>query len=149
MLLNTASAVISYVTGLEEETAKFYEKLAQKYPEGKELFLSLSKENRKNKLNVERTYYSVITDALEASYAFKDGLNSEAYAVKTELAEKAHYTDALKTAVAIEEKIHKLYSESAELSKDLMADVPRVFKIIAGKRVERIAKLKALIQEKK
>ncbi|MHC1564672.1 MAG: hypothetical protein ACXQTF_05040, partial [Candidatus Hecatellaceae archaeon] len=78
LMLNTASAVVSFVINVEEETAKFYENLAQKYLEGKDAFLSFSKENRKNKVLVERAYYGVITDALEACFSFKDGLNPEA-----------------------------------------------------------------------
>jgi rubrerythrin len=147
MLLNTASAVISFVTKLEEETAKFYDQLAQKYPEGREVFLSFSKENRKSKVMVERAYYGVITDALEACFSFKDGLDPEAYAVKTELAEDASYVDALKTALEIEETIRKLYTDAAVLSEGLMADVPRAFKMVAKKRGDRIARLKALIAE--
>lgn len=147
MLLNTASAVISFVTKLEEETAKFYNELAQKYPEGKEVFLSFSKENRKSKLMVERAYYGVITDALEACFSFKDGLDPKAYAIKTELAEDASYVDALKAVLEIEETIRKLYMDAAVLSEGLMADVPRVFNIVAKKRGDRIAKLKALIAE--
>ena len=57
MQLNTASAVITFVTKHEEETKKFYEKLAQKHPEGKEFFLTYTKENKRNKVMVERTYY--------------------------------------------------------------------------------------------
>ncbi|MHC1589996.1 MAG: hypothetical protein ACXQTQ_03435 [Candidatus Hecatellaceae archaeon] len=143
-MLNTASAVVSFVINVEEETAKFYENLAQKYLEGKDTFLSFSKENRKNKVMVERAYYGVITDALEACFSFKDGLNPEAYPIKTELAEGASYADALKAAVEMEEVIRKLYLDAAALSEGLMADVPRAFKIIARKRDERIAKLKSL-----
>jgi len=39
--LNTCSAVLSFVTKLERETAKFYENLAQKYPEGRETRMEL------------------------------------------------------------------------------------------------------------
>ena len=145
MQLNTASAVITFVTKHEEETIKFYEKLAQKYPEGKEFFLTYSKENQRNKVMVERTYYGVITDMLEACFAFKDGLDPAAYAVKIDLAEGASYSDALKDALEMEKIIQKLYIEAAALSEGLMADVPRAFRIIARKRGDRIAKIKALI----
>ena len=147
MLLNTASAVISFITKLEEETSKFYERLSQKYSEGKEAFLSFSKENLKNKIMVERTYYGVITDALEACFSFKEGIDSDAYIIKTELSQNADYIKVLKTAIKMEETIQKLYTESATLSKDLMADVPRVFKIMATKRNDRISKLNALMKE--
>lgn len=146
MLLNTASAVISFLTKLEEETAKFYDKLALKYPEAKETFTIFSKDNQKNKVSLERAYYGVITDALEACFSFKEGLNPEAYTVKTEIAEEATYFHALKKALEIEETIYKAYMDAAVLSETLMADVPQTLKKIAKKRDERITKLKALLK---
>lgn len=146
MLLNTASAVISFIIKLEEETAKFYEMLAKKYPKDKEIFLSFSNDNQKNKTMVERAYYGVITDALEACFSFKEGLDSEAYIVRTDIAQAISYSDALKAAIEIEEIIRKAYTDAAGLSEGLMADVPRTFRIIARKRDDRIVKLKALIK---
>jgi hypothetical protein len=146
-MLNTASAVISFIIKLEEETAKFYEKLVREFPEGKEIFLSFSKENRQNKVMVERAYYGVITDALEACFSFKEGLDPTAYTVKTELAEGASYVDRLKFALETEKTIQKLYMDAAVHSEGLMADVPRVFKIIARKRGNRTAKLKDLLEK--
>ncbi|MGB9694279.1 MAG: hypothetical protein ACPLYF_05485 [Fervidobacterium sp.] len=146
MLLNTASAVISFLTKLEEETAKFYADLAQKYPEGRETFTFFSKDNQKNKNLLERAYYGVITDALETCFSFKDGLNPEFYKVRTEITEETSYFDALKIALKTEETIHKAYTDATSLSEALMADVPQVLKKIAEKRDERIAQLKALIE---
>jgi hypothetical protein len=145
-MLNTASAVISFLTKLEEETAKFYEKLAQKYPEVKETFTLFSKDNQKNRILLERTYYGVITDALEACFSFKEGLNPEIYAIKIEIGEGATFLDALKAALEIEENTRKAYLDAAILSEALMADVPQALKKIAKKRYERIAKLKALLK---
>jgi len=145
LTLNTTSAVISFVTRSEEETATFYEQLAAMYPKGKDAFLAFSKENRKNKVTVERAYYGVISDALEACYSFKDGLNPESYTVEAGLAEGASYADALKAAIEKERRIQQLYLESAKLSEGLMADVTRVFKLMAKKRDDRLAKLNALV----
>jgi hypothetical protein len=145
LTLNTASAVISFVTRSEEDTAKFYEHLAAKYAKGKEAFLTFSKENRKNRVTVERAYYGVISDALEACFSFKEGLDPETYSVGTGLAEDASYADALKSAIEKEQRIQKLYLESAKLSEGLMADVTRVFKVMARKREDRLAKLNALV----
>jgi rubrerythrin len=146
LTLNTASAVISFATRSEEDTATFYERLAALYPKGKEAFLSFSKENRKNKVTVERAYYGVISDALEAGFAFREGLNPATYTVEAGLAEGASYADALKVAIDKERRIQQLYSESAKLSEGLMADVTRVFKVMARKREDRLAKLNALVR---
>ena len=142
MKLQTASSVISFTKSLETESAKFYESLAQRYAEAKEVSLSFAKENSKNVVQVERAYYGVITDAIEGCFAFD--IESDAYAVETTLAEDISYADALAKAIELEEKIAKFYSDAAEQSKSLMADVPRAFTLIAKKRNNRIATLRSL-----
>jgi hemoglobin-like flavoprotein len=142
VLLNTASAVISYLLKLEDETTKFYEKLRQKYPELNADFQFFSKENQKNKITVERVYYGVITDALEACFSFKDRMDSETYTFKMDIAENASLTEVLQEAIEMEEAIKKAYIDAASLSEGLMADVPKTLRTIAKKREDRIAKLK-------
>ena len=142
MEINTASATISFAKKLEEDSAKFYEDLSQRYAKDEDVLLSFAKENRKNIVQVERAYYGVITDAIESCYAFK--INPDDYAFKTELAEGASYSDALEKAVEVEEKILEFYSHAAEQSKSLMADVPRAFNMVAKKRDNRSSMLKSL-----
>ena len=143
MEINTASATISFAKKLEEDSAKFYEDLSQRYAKDEDVLLSFAKENRKNIVQVERAYYGVITDAIEGCFAFN--INPDDYAFKTELAEGASYSDALDKAVEMEEKIIKFYSDAAEQSKSLMADVPRAFMMVAKKRDNRGAMLKSLL----
>ncbi len=145
MELNTASATISFAKKLEEDSARFYEGLSQRYAQNKDVFLSLVKENRKNAAQVQRAYYEVITDAIEGCFAFN--VNPDKYTLKTGLAEGASYADALEKAVEIEEKIIKFYLDAAEQSKSLLADVPRTFKMIAKKRDSRISMLKSLLSK--
>ena len=142
MNLHTASEVISFVRELESESAKFYEALSRKYARNSDVFLSFAKENGKNIVQVERSYYGVISDAIEGCFAFD--VEPDAYTFKTDLAENASHSDALGRAVEIEEKIIKFYSDAAEQSRTLMADIPRVFKIIARKRGNRVAELGSL-----
>jgi len=143
MVINTASAAISFTKKLEEDSAKFYEDLSRRYPKDADVWLSLAKENRKNIVQVERAYYGVITDAIEGCFAFN--INPDDYAIKTEVAEGASYADVLGKALEIEEKIIKYYVDAAEQSKSLMADVPRAFVLIARKRDNRRATLKSLL----
>jgi hypothetical protein len=42
----------------------------------------------------------------------------------------------------------KFYSDAAEQSKSLMADVPRAFKMVAKKKANRQSRLKSLLGEK-
>ncbi|MFC1912205.1 hypothetical protein ACFLXG_03525 [Chloroflexota bacterium] len=142
MELNTASAAIGFARTLEEDSAKFYEDLSRRDPQNEETFLSLVKENRKNAAQIQRAYYEVITDAIEGCFAFN--MNPEKYTLKTELAEKTGYAEALEKAVEVETKIIKFYLDAAEQSKSLLADVPRAFTIIARKREGRLSMLKSL-----
>jgi len=144
MILNTTSATVSFAKKLEDESAAFYEDLARRYAKDEDSFLSFAKENKKNVAQTQRTYYGVITDAIEGCFAFN--IDSEAYAIETTLAENASYSDALDKAIKLEEKIGKFYLDAAEQSKPLMADLPRLFVLIAKKRDSRIAKLKELCQ---
>jgi len=145
MKLQTASAVISLARRLENESALFYEDLSQRYSKGKDMFAAFARENRKNVVQLERAYYGVISDAIEGCFAFD--IAPEAYTIETTLARTATYRDALSKAVELEEKIGKFYSDAAEQSKSLMADVPRAFALIASKRDERRTKLRSLLSE--
>ncbi len=145
MELNTASEVISFAKKLENESAKFYEDLAKRYAKDEDVLFSFVKENKKNVLQIERAYYGVISDAIEGCFSFK--INPDEYTLKTELAENASYSDILNKAVDIEEKIIKFYSDAAEQSKSLMADVPRAFRMIVTKRNNRRPKLGSLLSK--
>jgi len=145
MELNTASEVISFAKKLEKDSAKFYEDLSQRYVKDEDVFLSFVKENRRNVVQIERAYYEVITDAIEGCFSFK--INPDEYTLKTELAENARYSDALNKAIEMEEKIIKFYSDAAEQSKSLLADIPRAFTMVAKKRGDRRPRLGLLLHK--
>jgi len=145
MIITTCSGVISFAKELETRSSQFYEYLSQKFTKDKDLFLSFSKENQDYLTQIERAYYGVITDAFEGCFAFH--LNIENYNFKTELNEKANNSEALAKAIEIEEKIIKFYTDAAEQSKSLMADVPRTFKLVAKKRENRQSTLKSLLSK--
>ena len=147
MGISTCSGAISLSREIENESAKFYEELSKKYVEDKDLFLAFAKENSKYVTQIQRAYYGVITDAIEGCFAFD--LNPEDYQVKATPSGDASYSDALKEALAMEEKILNFYQIAAEQSKHLMADVPRSFTLVVRKRGERIPKLKALLDHAK
>ncbi|MHC2995759.1 MAG: hypothetical protein IBV53_09690 [Candidatus Atribacteria bacterium] len=133
MKLNTTSAVVSFAKELEENSIKFYEDLVQRYPEDKEVFLSFIRENKKNVILVQRVYYEVITDAIEGCFSF-EGLDTENYVSKLELTTDINYSDVLKMAMKMEKGIQRFYLDAAEVSRSLMADIPRVFERIAKGR---------------
>jgi len=146
MIINTCSGAMSFAKELENESSKFYQKLSERFTKEKDLFLSFAKENGEYITQIERAYYGVISDAIEGCFAFN--IDPEKYSFKTELSEKAALTDVLKSALEIEEKMVTFYSDAAEQSKSLMADVPRAFRLVAKKRGLRKEKLLSLMTVK-
>jgi len=98
--------------------------------------------NNKNVSNVQRTYFGVITDGIEGCFAFN--LEPEDYAIDVEVPGGIAKADALAKAIAAEETIARFYTDAGEQGKGLTADVARAFTLIARKRGDRIAELKAL-----
>lgn len=133
MKLNTMAAVMTFITKVEGGSAEFYEKCAEKFPELRDTFLSWSKENRRFEKNVKRTYYGVITDAIETNFSF-EGLDTQDYEFDTELPQDADSSTIKKKAEEIERKMKEFYLKAAELSEGLLADIPRVLRKIAKKR---------------
>ncbi len=140
----TCSAIISFAEKLEGNSSKFYEELAEKYTEDKEIFLAFAKESRKNKVLVTRTYQETITDALEACFI---QINLSNYLAETTLKEGMSYLDALKIAMELEEKASKFYLDIAERSESLLATIPRAFRKVAERRNNRKLKLNLLLDK--
>jgi len=147
MTISTCSGAISLSRELENGSAKFYEELSKKFEKDKDLFLGFAKENAKYVTQIERAYYGVITDAIEGCFAFD--LKEEDFQIRAAPSKDASYSNVLKEALAMEEKILKFYQVAAEQSKHLMADIPRNFTLVAKKRNERVPKLKALLDQAK
>jgi rubrerythrin len=142
----TTAAIISFCEELEDASSAFYEALAGKWTEGRATFLAFASDGAKNKAQVIRTYQETISDALEASYSF-EGLNLGDYAVDATQYPSASYPDALREAIALEEKACTFYLDVAERSESLLATIPRAFKRVAKKRNKRVPKLKDLLAQ--
>ncbi|MDP7077878.1 MAG: hypothetical protein QGI64_06410 [Desulfobacterales bacterium] len=137
MKLNTMSAVMTFVSKIENDSASFYGKAAKKYPEFEETFHAWTKENAKFEKQVKQTYFGVTTDTLESNFSF-EGLETSDYDLDLVLPENAGHSEGGKKAFEIEETIKRFYLEAARLSDSLMADIPRLFRKIAKKREDRI-----------
>jgi len=145
MELKTATQVINFAIQLEENSRKLYQMLAEKYAEHKDLFLSLAKGNKKNKTWVQRTYYEVVSDALETGFSF-GGLDVDGHLVEENLAEGGSLPDILKKALDTEDKIQEFYQNAALKSKSFLADVPRTFERMTKERDKRKKKLKSFFK---
>jgi len=137
MRLQTTSEAITFLKQLETQSADFYEHLAKDHEAQKDLFLGFVKENGKNITNIQRTYYGVITDALEGCYAFD--VDTDKYKLDDKFVSGGSYVDILSRVVQIESTIRQFYLDAAKQSQCLMADVPRVMERIAKNRKNRIA----------
>lgn len=141
--LKTASELVRFAAKLEADLARAYELLAERYPQGREVFLSLAKECKRNKALVERVYSEVVSDALETGFSFA-GLKVEEYELA--LAADQDYAAALREAMGFELKLQEFYAAAAERSKPLLADLPRALAELSRKRDERRKKLAALLE---
>lgn len=146
MALTTATEVMTFIKKKEAEAEAFYREMAQRFEEERDLFLETAKENKKYVKQIERAYYSVITDAMEGGFAFT--LEPEEYGLDTHLSQEMSRKEGIERALKIEETILSLYEEGARQSKSLMADLPRAFGLVGKKRERRISKLKGLLEEK-
>ncbi|MHA1675814.1 MAG: ferritin family protein, partial [Candidatus Njordarchaeales archaeon] len=142
------SAVVSFYERLEEQVAKFYEELAsnERYSEGKGIFLALAKEDRRHREMVLRAYREIITDAFEAGFSFT-GLRESDYRIDIELAEDLSFSDVLRRALEIEEKIYRFCIDVSEGSKGLLDGLSHVFERVAKRKADRKIRLKSLLEE--
>ena len=146
MGLNTSSAVVTFYEELEERAARFYEQLAERYPEVRESFLTFAREARKHREMVLRAYREAITDAFETGFSFT-GLNEGDYKINTELTENMSYSDAIKRALEMEEKIHRFCMDVSQRSKGLQADISHTFERAAKRKTERKLILESLLEK--
>jgi rubrerythrin len=66
------------------------------------------------------------------------------YTFDIKLPTDVNYSDAVEKAIKMEEKIQKFYLDSAEMSKSLLADIPRLFERIAKGRDKRKLQLEGI-----
>lgn len=143
----TASAVISFAEKLEEDSSKFYEELAEKYPQSKDMFLSFSKESKNNRILIGRTYRETITDAIEACFSF-EGLNLSNIQVQEFLEKATSYSEALKTAIRLEAKASQFYSNVLKCSVSLLATISNSFKKVDKERKDRKLELESMLKRR-
>jgi len=138
----TASAIISFAESLEDSSSTFYEKLAEKFVESKDIFQAFANTYKKTKMLVIRTYQETVSDVLETGFSF-EGLNLKDYAVRTALSEDTCYTEAVGIAIELEEKAYKFYLDIAKQS--LLATIPRSFTKAGEVRIKRKLELRSML----
>jgi hypothetical protein len=140
MKLNTMAAVMSFVSKLECESASFYQDYGCKFAELEDVFSAWSKENKAFEKRVKQTYFGVITDAIESTFSFAK-LDTSDYELDMALPDGASLRDVKIRAEEVETRLLSFYSDAAQQSEGLMADLPRLFKKIAKRREDRLIEL--------
>ena len=141
--LKTASSVINYISTIEEQSADWYTHHARRHSELDKLFTAFAAENRKFGKRLKKAYYSGITDALETNFSFQ-GL--EATVEVPDAIDSASPENLLARSLELEEKIQSFYLQAADLSKDLLADVPRAMERVGRARGKRLSEIQARLQ---
>ncbi len=140
------TGAVNFSRKLETESAAFYEALAERFTGDAEMFIEFAKENGVFITRIERSYYGVNADAVEGCFEFH--LETGGHRLGDAFSGRAGRTDALKTALEMEEKIIGYYRKAAEQLKPFMDDDgPGPFDTVLQERSERIHRLKALLKE--
>ena len=140
MELKTASSVINYIASLEARSADWYRDQGRRQPAFEKLFTAFEAENKKFFKRLKKAYYSGITDALETNFSFQ-GL--DAVVEIPEITESADPKDLLRQSLAMEKSILR----AADLSRDLLADLPRAMDRVGRERDKRLGVLQAKFQK--
>jgi hypothetical protein len=141
MECTTAAAVITYVSKIELDSAKLYEEWGSLHEKLRNPFEAFAKANKKNEQRIKRAYYSVVSDALETGFCFKD---LRADIVMPEFSKGASVSEVLKLAVTLEKEIQNFYGKAANSSRALLPDVPRQMEKASHERTKRVEQLQAL-----
>ncbi len=144
--MNTAATAMSFHRNLQEQAAKFYKELALRFVEYRDTFLANAKEHMDYHRDVQRAYNYVISDALEACFAF-EGMTEDNYKINTELKEAIEYTDALQIAIDIEGKIFNFCVDGANRSRGLLHDVSDALDNVARRILRRKQNLQSLLDK--
>lgn len=142
MECTTAASVITYVSKVELDSATLYEQWGKLHEKLRGSFEAFAKANRKNEQRVKRAYYSVVSDALETGFCFKD---LKADIVIPEFNNGASVSEVLKLAVRLEKEIQDFYVKAANSSRALLPDVPRQMDKVSQERAKRVEQLQAMV----
>jgi hypothetical protein len=144
----TAAAVVSFSERLEDSAAGFYEALGEMFPTHKSLLLAFVDESRKNKVVLIRTYRETVSDALETGFAF-EGLELDEHLVAPVVPEGVGLGAAIQLALDMEARTTAFYMKVAELSRSLLATIPRAFRRVARRRDARRRTLQSIAEHAK
>jgi rubrerythrin len=141
MTLSTFGAIMGFAAQMVQQTETLYKTMIQKVenPVLREALQLLLEEEGKNYSLMERTRRENVTEMILEPIA---GLHPDDYEIKTEGMDQSRDVDLLKTALVLEERERRFFSEVSD--KVPLPEVGRVFRKVAQKKEKSLAKLKSL-----
>ncbi len=138
MALSTFGAIMGFAAELVAQAKSAYESLSEtaKNPELKELFKQLAQEEQKNHTSMERARREHVTEMILEPIS---GLFKKDSEIALEHAEQKNDTELLKVAVTLEAREKRFFEDAS--AKIPLPEVARIFRKIARKKEENLAKL--------
>jgi hypothetical protein len=141
MELGTFGAVMAFASQVVTQSAAFYETVGDraKGPELREVLKALQDGANRDRATMEQARRENVTEMILEPIA---GLRREEYEVRIgEVAPQAD-PEILKTALLLEERDQRFFQDSS--AKLPLPEVARLFRKVAKRRVENLAKLRSL-----
>lgn len=141
MPLTTFGAIMGFAAEMAGKTSEIYNILVQKAKDStlKGVLQVLSAEERKNHALMGQARRENVTEMILEPVA---GFHQEDYEVELKVLDQMEDADLLKGALILEERGKKFFRDAS--SKVPLPEVARIFRKIAQKKEENLAKLQSL-----
>ena len=143
MELGTFGAVMAFALQVVSQSAEFYETVCDraKGPELKEVLKALQDGANRDRATMEQTRRENVTEMILEPIA---GLRREDYMATVDESVPGSDAAIVKTALLLEGRDQRFFQDSA--AKLPLPEVARVFRKVAKRREENLAKLRALTE---
>jgi rubrerythrin len=141
MALTTFGAIMGFAAEMAKRKEELYKSLAQKTKDSalREFLEVLSWEESKNHALMMKTRRENVTEMILEPVT---GLHPEDYEVDLKATESMEDTSILKAALMLEERDKKFFQDAS--TKIPLPEVARIFRKVAQKKEENLAKLQGL-----
>ena len=142
MALGTFGAIMGFAAEITAQTGEIYKTLAKKAKDLtlREVLQVLSAEEEKNHSLMGKTRRENVTEMILEPIT---GLHQEDYGIDLKVVDPMEDADLLRTALILEEREKKFFSDVS--SKVPLPEVARIFRKMAQKKQENLAKLQSLV----
>ena len=146
MPLTTFGAIMGFAAEMAGKTGEIYYILAQKAKNSglKEVLQGFSAEEGKNHALMGKARRENVTEMILEPIS---GLHRKDYEIDLKLSDQMEDADLLKRALILEERGKKFFRDAS--SKIPLPEVARIFRKIAQKKEENLARLKSLLPSQK